>query len=88
MSRFYVKAKGDNQQSTATRGAQEKMKVTVNGWDIGVTVEAWKCTSCGKDRFEIMRNGGSNGSRRGVLVTWFCEGCDSAALAAAEIKAG
>jgi hypothetical protein len=73
--RFYSKAQGDDQKTLATRGAHRTIEVTVNGWDIGVTVAAWKCSKCGGDRFNIRRNGGSNDTRSTAFITEFCGGC-------------
>jgi len=85
MSRFYAKVKGDDQKTTATRGAHRVLVATINGWDLGLTVWAWKCSKCGGDRFNVQRNGGSNESRRSVFITEFCQGCDRDALRAAEV---
>ena len=84
MSRFYAKAKGDDQKTTATRAAQRALVATINGWDLGLTVWAWTCSKCGGDRFNVQRNGGSNESRRMVFITEFCSGCHEEALATTE----
>lgn len=67
MAHFRATIRGQRGEASRLGGAKSGLTANVNGWDIGVRVEA-EVTKGGKDVLYVTVTGGSNGSRRTAII--------------------
>lgn len=74
MAQFRAVIYGQRGQASRLGGKSSGITAQVNGWNLGVTVEAVFDKATGQDVFNVYRTGGSNGGAGAVKI--------------AEVKAG
>lgn len=70
MAQFRATIQGQRGQASRLGSKSGGMSATVNGWNVGVSIEA--SHENGRDIIRVYENGGSNGSR-GALIAEVCE---------------
>jgi hypothetical protein len=70
MAHFRATIEGSRGLASRLGTPKSGLKVTANGWDIGVTVYA-DVSPDGEDRFEILLTGGSNGAVNPIQLGTF-----------------
>jgi hypothetical protein len=74
MAQYIAKIQGQRGQASRLGSKTNGMSVTMNGWNIGVVVEASYNKTTGKDEFVIYRTGGSNAPAKQGILTEIKEG--------------
>jgi len=68
MAHFRATMKGSRGEATRLGSKDTGLKVTVRGWNGGLTILARYDEVTGEDVFEIASDGGSNSARKGLII--------------------